>query len=148
MCFLVCCSCDIVIKQRINLEDTLAIELAEIDWQSVDTYPTFGVCSAVLEKEDQEVCFLSVITQSIQKFVTQETSLSLHKGQQRVGVSIMVSADGLPRLKFDEAFVDQYPELQAIAEKSQNDLAGQELTPAIKRGLPVQISYAFELTLK
>ncbi|KRO67783.1 MAG: hypothetical protein ABR84_03440 [Cryomorphaceae bacterium BACL21 MAG-121220-bin10] len=148
MFLMVVYGCNHLINERVDPQDILALELAEINWRTVDTYPSFNACTSILIKENQEHCFLSTITQAVQKAIDQGAVFSKNERPDTIAVTIEVSNQGELVLAFAPELLERHPAFVVIQQNSQKDLQNLELSPAYKRGLPIQISYAFQLALK
>ena len=58
-------SCDYFDKKKVNSQDIVKEELETFNWNKVDEYPSFDVCSSSDTKELRKQCFQATLTNHI-----------------------------------------------------------------------------------
>lgn len=133
-----CASCQFFNTERISSETFYKEELESIDWNDVDTYPSFKECETNMEKAGQKSCFQEVIVNTIQSKLSQEKIMATFDVKDTAIIRLQIDTLGKIRVQemvMDSLVLQKIPNLKEILKESIEQLP---LTaPAYKRGIPV-----------
>lgn len=123
-------------------------ELREIDWNSIDTYPLFLDCDETATKEQQRQCFEQRITAHFEETLNEFEFIVDSEDNPTVAVIFVIDADGeidILEIEKDRYILKQMPEFDGIVTQSLKTVP--EITPALKRGIPVSTKFMIPIQL-
>ncbi|MCB0457650.1 MAG: hypothetical protein R2776_05420 [Flavobacteriaceae bacterium] len=138
LCVGICSSCQFFNTERISSETFYQEEFDSIDWNQVDTYPSFKECETKTEKESQKACFQEVIVTSIQLKLSGEKMVANHEIHDTVHLLLQIeksSEIGIQEIVMDSLLLQKIPNLKGLFTESIEQL--HLSAPAYKRGIPV-----------
>ncbi len=135
--------------QKFSSEQIVKQELARMDWDELDTYPSFGECDGLPTKAERKQCFEQQFSRHIFKVLSQhqvELKDSIH---QQLVLTIAISAEGIPsldKLTIPQEVKAQIPEIRTWIEQAISNLP--KIYPAEKRGVPVASKFKLPLIIQ
>ncbi|PZW38639.1 hypothetical protein LX95_02661 [Mesonia algae] len=141
--------CQQMETKKVFSDEIAAEELKHINWNDVETYPSFPECEKCDEKAKQKRCFEQRLTQIIYENLETHQVVLQDNLHEKVMVVIGVSAKGevkIASLKASEHLKAQLPEFESWLEKAVTNLP--KTYPAQKRGIPVNTSFQLPLTIQ
>lgn len=146
LCVICFSSCDYFsFERKKNIQELDTI----VDKSSVDVFPSFKVCDAIIDKEKKANCFRETIHKEITTQLSQEQIKVKKPVDEIVNVIISVHADHKIVLKSFEAsdsLLTMIPDLQERVAKSIQKLP--KVRAANKRGIPVTSEYKLPIRIK
>jgi len=139
--------CQHLETKKVFSDDIAAEELKHINWNDVETYPSFPECEKCDEKAKQKRCFEQKLTQIIYENLAANQVILQDSLQEKIIVFIGISTKGevkIDSLKTSKKLNEQLPEFKKWLEYAVANLP--KTYPAQKRGIPVNTS--FQLPLK
>lgn len=129
-------------KQHLQVIDTI------VDFTSVDTSPSFGVCDSIINKTKKSDCFRNTIHQKIGEEL-QNHRLSIKDSiNETVLVDLLINAEGeivFEALQSSEKLKNELPELDSIIRISVDKLP--TVFPAIKQRYKVTTKYQLPIRI-
>jgi len=139
-------SCDLFCPPK--NKDTAALDTL-VDFSSVDTFPSFKGCDAIIDKQEKMDCFRTTIHQKIGEEL-QQHSLSVKDSiDEIVYVDVIINAEGifsLDTIQASENLKKELPELDSLLKASVENLP--KIYPANKRGIPVTTKYRLPIRIQ
>ena len=120
-----------------------------VNLTSVDVYPSFKVCDAIIDKDKKETCFRTTIHEFISNSLIDQKIQVRKKIDEVVMLKILITSKGeinLKELSVSEEFQSEIPDFRKMIEKSLEDLP--KVYPAIKRSIPVTSEYTLPIRIK
>lgn len=120
-----------------------------VDKSTVDVFPSFAVCHAIIDKEKKANCFRETIHSEIATSLGEQEIKVKKPVNETVEVIITVHSDHrlvLKSLNASEEIIAQIPDLEERIKKSIEDLP--KVHAAIKRGIPVTSEYKLPIQIK
>ncbi|WP_430614257.1 hypothetical protein [Flavobacterium sp. JP2137] len=136
-------------KKIPNGDLLLKEELEKIDWTQVDAYPSVDLCDSLLDEAQRKQCFFDYLTVRLQEKLQLDSLTSRHPKIDTIEVRITVFPDA--HLEFEPYYVSDSLRFrsQEIDSLLQLRLVNfPEITPAIKRGIPVKTQFILPLIIK
>lgn len=138
LCVGICSSCQFFNTERISSETFYQEEVDSIDWNQVDTYPSFKECETKTEKERQKLCFQEVIVSVIQEKLSQEKMMANHELHDTIELLLQIEKSGeivIQEIVIDSLLLQKIPNLKGLFTESIKQI--KLSAPAYKRGIPV-----------
>lgn len=145
--FFVLLGCQQLETKKIFSDEIAAEELKHINWNNVESYPSFPECEKCENKTKQKRCFEQQVTSVIYESLATHQVVLQDSLQEKVVVFIGISAKGevkIDSLKASPYLYTQLPEFKTWIRDAVSSLP--KTYPAQKRGIPVSTS--FQLPLK
>lgn len=142
-------ACQYFETQKIPSETFYEQEIATIDWESVDRYPSFPSCSSLTEKEDQKVCFQDTLLAHLYKDLAEKEMELLEETNDTVWIDFNVSGAGVienTQVDMHPNLQEQLPEFELWVKESLKTLPSSE--PALKRGIPVETQFKLPIVIR
>ena len=143
LCFSSCDYFSFERKKNVQELDTI------VDRSSVDTFPSFGVCDSIIDKEKKANCFRETIHREISTQLSQEQIKVKKPIDEIVNVIITVQANdqlNLRSFKASDSLLAMIPDLKERVTKSIQKLP--KVRAAVKRGIPVTSEYKLPIRIK
>lgn len=144
---LVFISCNEVNPKKLDPNILIEEELQSINWNEVDTYPTFKLCDTQ-EDVSEEVCFKNTISTHINSYLSQQQLIVTEDVSDTIILRIQIDKQGNPSLsemKVKKQTREALPEIDSIFNQS---IAGlPKIFPAIKRGQPVKTEFQLPVVI-
>lgn len=134
-----------VLQEEVLLEQ----ELAEIDWNRVDIYPSVLYCDTILDVIQKKECFFTFITQNLESRLTQDTLVGHFKYIDTLKVKVVVNYDSkvefslynpIDSLKAQNGLID------SLLRSKEIDFP--QILPATKQGIPVNTAFILPIVLE
>ena len=139
-------SCESIYPKKVNSEELLENKLETIDWNDVDSYPSFTTCGEALKKEDGKVCFEKTLSLHVNNYLSEQNIAVKSNVTDTVKLDVFISKEGIVSIKKIKAKKEtkQYiPQLDSLFNESLNGLPA--VFPAIKRGHQVNSSFTLPI---
>ena len=120
-----------------------------VDFSSVDTFPSFKTCDAIIDKQEKMDCFRTTIHQKIGAELQQHTFAVKDSINEIVYVDVIINSEGIFRLdtiQASENLKKELPELDSLLKASVDKLP--KIYPANKRGIPVTTKYSLPIRIQ
>ncbi|WP_158841232.1 hypothetical protein [Polaribacter sp. L3A8] len=139
-------SCDLFCPPKVkNTSDLDTI----VDFSSVDTFPSFKACDAIIDKQEKMDCFRITIHQKIGAEL-QKLELSIKDSiDEIIYVDVIINSDGIFRLdaiQSSDTIKKELPKLDSLLKASVEKLP--KIYPANKRGIPVTTKYRLPIRIQ
>ena len=135
-------SCDFFMTPEERTELLVEEKLRAVDWQSVDQYPLFESCDELSEKQEQLLCFQTIMMERITT-VFRDTVFKVDKKiQDTLMVDLVVNEDGfvsIVSVQENTSIEKAIPNFKNEVSKRLNDFT--TVAPALKRGVPVSMRF-------
>ncbi|MEP5254427.1 hypothetical protein [Winogradskyella rapida] len=143
---LIATSCNYFEKKKVYPEDLLEEELQTFNWNEVDTYPTFGNCEALIEKEDKRDCFQNTLIGNVNSYLAAQNLFVTKDVNDTIRLQIIIDNNG--KLNISSMVIapetrQEIPEIDSLLHQSLMHLP--TIYPAIKRRQ--EVTTAFELPI-
>ena len=115
---------------------------------AVDTPPSFGRCTSIIDKQEKTDCFYEEMHKEISASLQQENIQVRKDIEETVEVIITIYADSrvqLKSIKASDALYEQIPDFQKMISKAIADLP--KIYPAIKRETQVTTEYTLPIRI-
>lgn len=143
ICFSSCDYFSFERKKNVQELDTI------VDRSTVDTFPSFGVCDSIIDKEKKANCFRETIHREISAYLAKEQIKVKKPVDEIVNVIITVHADhklSLTSFEASDSLLLMIPDLKDLVERSIQKLP--QVRSANKRGIPVTSQYKLPIRIK
>ena len=131
-----------------KVQELVDVQMQDINWNDVDTYPMFPNCDENSEKAIQRGCFEATFLKHFSKalkdtdFIREATaggSMAIHFNIDNTGVITVFS------IEKDSVMEAQFPGFKERITKILTEMP--ELAPALKRGIPVRAKFKLPIRL-
>lgn len=144
-----CTSCDFISPGNATYQN-LTISETEVDYAVVDVYPLFRVCNGCDTNTKQNLCFESVLVNSLEKTLNKNKIDINTLILDTVFVDILVdrkSKISFIKINASPKILQAIPNLDSILNSGLNELP-EIIQPALKRGIPVDIQFRLPVKIK
>ena len=120
-----------------------------VDFSSVDTFPSFKTCDAIIDKQEKMDCFRTTIHQKIGAELQQHSFAVKDSINEIVYVDVIINSEGifsLDTIQASENLKKELPELDSLLKASVEKLP--KIYPANKRGIPVTTKYRLPIRIQ
>lgn len=120
-----------------------------VDFSSVDTFPSFKTCDAIIDKQEKMDCFRTTIHQKIGAELQQHPLAVKDSINEIVYVDVIINSEGifsLDTIQASENLKKELPELDSLLKASVDKLP--KIYPANKRGIPVTTKYRLPIRIQ
>ncbi|RYJ43286.1 hypothetical protein [Flavobacterium beibuense] len=135
-------SCQYFDKRVPDEEELLQQRRAQIDMQTVSSYPSIGECDSVIDSEQRKECFFSSMARLVQERLDRDTLSLLYPEIDTIEIKVTIYPDA------SLTFEPQFPNDSVAYNKSKIDsLLRSRLAdfptvePAQKEGIPVKSQF-------
>ncbi len=142
------CSCNFFESKEKRTQQLIDSELREIDWNTIDTYPLFLDCDETASKEVQRQCFEQKITTHFEETLNEFEFIVDSDDNPTIAVIFVIDTEGeieILEIEKDRFILKQMPEFEGIVTQSLKTVP--EITPALKRGIPVRTKFRIPIQL-
>ena len=142
-------SCQFFETEKISSDQFYEEEIQAIEWDDVDHYPTFLVCEQHTEKTEQKKCFETTLSTFVYQFIADKNIISSADLNHTAVMDFSISKTGQIsnlNIQMDTVLLQTVPLLKEWLEQSIDSLP--KLSPAYKRGLPVETQFTLPVTIK
>lgn len=141
--------CQQLETKKIFSDEIAAEELKHINWNDVETYPSFPECEKCKNKSEQKRCFEQQVTRVIYQSLAAHQVVLQDSLQEKVVVFMGISAKGEVKIDSLEASSHLYSQLPEFKTWIRDAVSSLPKTyPAQKRGIPVSTSFQLPLTIQ
>ena len=122
---------------------------SNVDYSSVDTFPSFAICDSIIDKTKKSDCFRTTIHQKIGAELQQHTFVIKDSIDEVIYVDLIINSEGiftLDTIKSSENIKKTLPQLDSLLRLSVYKLP--QIHAANKRGIPVTIKYSLPIRIK
>jgi len=141
-------SCQYFDKQVPSKDELLQEQLKSINWTKVDEYPSVSACDSLQDQTQKQQCFFEFITRLIQEKLNADTPAVLYPQLDTINVKVTVLPDAT--LQFEPQLSDStsynMAKIDSILKARLVDFPN--VSPAIKRGIPVRTQFILPVILK
>ncbi|MFX0555561.1 hypothetical protein ACOCEA_02120 [Maribacter sp. CXY002] len=141
-------SCNFFASKEKRTQELIDVELNQIDWNSIDSYPLFLECDENATKEVQKQCFEQKLTSHFEHTLKEFEFTVDSKENAIVEVIFVIDAEGkisVVAIHKDASILKQMPEFDGIITQSLKNMPA--IAPALKRGVPVSTKYKIPIVL-
>ncbi|WP_162985017.1 hypothetical protein [Mesonia aquimarina] len=134
--------------KRVCSEEILQDELKQIDWNAIETYPTFANCEKYTESEQQD-CFEQTFSKHIYAFLATKKVVLSDSINEKIWLHLSINSEGKPSLDsvhLSQTLVDNLPKFKTWLDSSVISLP--KIYPARKRGIPVATNFKLPLRIE
>jgi hypothetical protein len=120
-----------------------------VDFSSVDTFPSFKGCDAIIDKQQKMDCFRATIHQKIGEELQQHHLSVKDSIDEIVYVNLIINAEGLfvlDAIQSSNKIKKELPLLDSLLKVSVENLP--KIHPANKRGIPVTTKYRLPIRIQ
>jgi len=120
-----------------------------VDFSSVDTFPSFKTCDAIIDKQEKMDCFRTTIHQKVGAELQQHSFAVKDSINEIVYVDVIINSEGifsLDTIQASENLKKELPELDSLLKASVENLP--KIYPANKRGIPVTTKYRLPIRIQ
>lgn len=135
--------------KKLSSEQLVREELDQIDWERLDSYPSFDACEVYADKMEKKQCFEKEVTFHIMEFLQKHEVVLKDSIREQVELILVVPVEGKPALEaimISPTLENKIPEIKDWLEESIAELP--KIYPAEKRGIPVKSSYKLPLIIE
>ena len=141
-------SCQYFDKQVPSKEQLLNEQLKSINWKVVDEFPSVANCDSIADKTQKQQCFFKFLTQLIQQKLSADTLSVLYPTLDTINVKVTVFPNAT--VQFEPQIKDTLSyntsKIDSILKARLVDFPN--ISPAIKRGIPVKSQFILPVILK
>jgi hypothetical protein len=133
----------------VNSQDIVKEELETFNWNEVDEYPSFDVCSSSYTKELRKQCFQATLTNHITSQLALRKIVVTEDLNDTIEMSFVISEKGnlsVLNIKTNPKITSQIPEINIFLTESLSNLP--KISPAIKRGQQVKTEFKIPIIIK
>lgn len=144
---LVFISCNEVNPKKLDPNSIVEEELQNINWNEVDTYPTFQRCDS-LKDVSQEDCFKNTISSHINTYLSNQQLIVTEDVSDTIILKIQIDKDGnasLSEIVAKDHTREELPELDSLFLQGIEGLP--KIFPAVKRGQPVKTEFQLPVVI-
>lgn len=141
-------SCNTFTDKVPNEQELLRKELHTIDWNKVDTYPSYDSCDVFKDMEKAKYCFFDTFRKDFTAVVQNDSILHTKKYSylDSLSVEVTVLPNAALELFVDKAEPKDKKELDSLLFTKTTLL--KPVHPATKRGIPVKTQFKIEVPLR
>ncbi len=142
-------SCQFFETEKVSSEEIFKDEIKTINWTNVDRYPSFPNCENIVEKTEQQDCFIQTISTHIYQAISEGNLVASRELQDTIEVGFEVNSSGklsIVEIKMDTLLQKDFPNLEMKILNSLDSL--QPLAPAYKRGIPVKTKFTLPIIIQ
>lgn len=129
-------------------QQLLEEELNKVDWTTVDTYPSVETCDSIFDATARKACFFNYITTALEENLSLDTLRGTFAAIDTLKVLVTIQSDArvsLALYQLNDSLKLQLKSVDSLlAEKGKKI---QNLSPAMKRGVPVTSQFVLPLVL-
>ncbi|MGC6429891.1 MAG: hypothetical protein ACON5F_02500 [Jejuia sp.] len=147
--FIFLCSCEYFNVKKTTPEAILEEDLKSINWEDVDTYPSFSYCDSLIIKAEKKACFESTLYSEINEYLLNQNIIVTQNVHDTIRLRLGISKNGEMALldaRIDSTTIAEIPEIKEILLKSLSELP--PITSATKRGQPVTTEFELPIIVK
>lgn len=139
-------SCDQIVRKKLNLEDLKTERMQEVTWDVIDRFPGPPQCDLDEDSAQLDSCLGVYMKRLLSNDQNLLRALKAHFGD-RVKISLSVNANGRAHftLRSKDSIVN--PKESVLISKLNQSIGSDTWNPAIKRGLPVNTSFPYDIVL-
>lgn len=142
-------SCKNFETKKVSSEKIVQNELKQIDWKSLDTYPSFAACDTFSNKIVRKHCFEQEFSKHIYQVLGKHEVILKDSIHQKINLTIGISAKGKPELEkaqIPEEVKVQIPEIRKWLKEAVS--TSPKIYPAEKRGIPVAVKFKLPVVIQ
>src|SRR5690606_12229891 len=139
-------ACNFVQKELPDSQELLRRELHTIDWNRVDTYPTYATCDSLADAEENKACFFDRLNFEVTN-VLKNDSLVQISTIDSVRFLVRVTAQSQLEFKTEQINEKLLPKFMLDSIMNQHQKSFSKVQPAIKRGVPVTTQFLMNVNL-
>ena len=120
-----------------------------VDFSSVDMFPSFKVCDAIINKDKKADCFRKTIHQKIGEELLKHEFTIKDAIDEVVYVDVLINSKGefrIDAIVSSKNIKNKIPKLDSLIKATVHNLP--TIYPAIKRGIPVTTKYRLPVKIK
>lgn len=141
-------SCDYFENKKVTTQDIVSQELAVINWNAVDEYPSFSECDAVSEKQERKACFESTILGYVNRYLAKQIIVVSEDVEDTISIRLGISNKG----KVTVLNIEKKPETALAIPQIDSLLRGSisalpKIFPAVKRSQQVNTEFVLPVVV-
>lgn len=139
-------SCNFAQKELPNSQELLRRELHTIDWNKVDTYPTYDACEKLKTEEENKACFFDRLHFEVVHVLKTDSLVQISTIDT---VQFLVTISPKSDLKFKTQMVNEklLPKKMLDSIMAHHQKSFSKIHPATKRGIPVKTQFILPVGL-
>lgn len=141
-------SCEYFSAKKISSQEIYEDEIKMINWNAVDTYPTFTSCDSFETKVEKKACFENTLSQHLTTSLQQEVITVSKNIEDTLMLEFQISETGeitIKNISISETTETEIPEIKNMIESSLNTLP--QIFPAIKRNQQVKTEFKLPIVI-
>ena len=139
-------SCDQIVSKKLKLEDLKTERMQEVTWDVIDRFPGPPQCDLDEDSAQLDSCLGVYMKRLLSNDQTLLRALKAHFGD-RVKISLSVNANGRAHFTLRSKDSTVNPKESVLISKLNQSIGSDPWNPAIKRGLPVNTSFPYDIVL-
>ena len=140
-------SCKDLVVEKLELDQLQSERLSEVEWDAVDSLPNPPGCDESENSENFSPCLVSFMGRSLIRDQQLLGALRAAFGDTLL-LNLVVDPNGVVRVRLnskrneiDTLGLDLLTQLESL-------ISSEPWTPGVKRGIPVQVSFNYDLVLQ
>ncbi|MBB1148589.1 MULTISPECIES: hypothetical protein [unclassified Myroides] len=141
-------SCQWMSSRLPDEQQLLEEELNKIDWTKVDLYPSVASCDSIFDEETRKECFFTYVTQELEANLHLDTLRGTFAHMDTLNVLVTIQPDArvsLALYQVNDSLKQQVNSVDSLLQEKSKIF--QNLSPAMKRGVPVTSQFVLPLVL-
>ena len=140
-------SCKDLVVEKLELDQLQSERLSEVEWDAVDSLPNPPGCNESENSENFSPCLVNFMGRSLIRDQQLLGALRAAFGDTLL-LNLVVDPNGVVRVRLnskrneiDTLGLDLLTQLESL-------ISSEPWTPGVKRGIPVQVSFNYDLVLQ
>lgn len=140
-------SCKDLVVEKLELDQLQSERLSEVEWDAVDSLPNPPGCNESENSENFSPCLVNFMGRSLIRDQQLLGALRAAFGDTLL-LNLVVDPNGVVRVRLnskrneiDALGLDLLTQLESL-------ISSEPWTPGVKRGIPVQVSFNYDLVLQ
>lgn len=141
-------SCQWMSARLPNEQQLLEEELNKIDWTKVDLYPSVASCDSIFDEDIRKECFFTYITEELEANLCADTLRGTFANMDTLKVLVTIQPDAqvsLALYQLNDSLKQHLKSVDSLLQEKSKTF--QNLSPAMKRGVPVTSQFVLPLVL-
>ncbi|MGG5576427.1 hypothetical protein ACPDHL_03675 [Myroides sp. C15-4] len=141
-------SCQWMSARLPNEQQLLEEELNKIDWTKVDLYPSVVSCDSIFDEESRKECFFAYIREELEANFRVDTLRGTFAHIDTLNILVTIQPDAQVSLvlyQLNDSLKQHLKSVDSLLQEKSKTL--RNLSPAMKRGVPVTSQFVLPLVL-
>lgn len=141
------CACSDFLVQKLDLDQLQSERLSEVQWDAIDQWPNPPGCDEGDNNQSFSPCFLNFMGRSIEADQQLLGELRTAFGDT-VHLNLVVDPSGFVHVGLPSSQNKMDSLNQGLLRALESLISAEAWTPGLKRGLPVQVAFDYDLILQ